>query len=96
MKTDKIQKSIIKYFQNKLGENIVSIYAIGSFLTEDFIDSYSDIDLIVFVKKTEGLPHSEHIKYLSDKNKIETGASYIAYDDFLNRIENNEKASRVF
>lgn len=96
MKIDKIQKNIIEYFQEKLGKNLVSIYTIGSFLTEDFIEGYSDIDLIVFVKETEGLPHSEHIKYLSDKNKIETGASYIAYDDFQNRIENNKKATRFF
>ena len=96
MKTDKIQKNIIKYFQENLGKNLVSIYAIGSFLTEDFIDGYSDIDLIIFVKKIGGLPHSERINELSDKNKIETGVSYVAFDDFLNRIEDNDKATRFF
>lgn len=93
---EKIQKNIIKYFQEKTGSNLISIYAIGSYLTDDFIEGYSDIDLAVFVKNNVNLPHSETIQTLSEKNGIKIGASYIAYDDFLNRIQDNAKATRFF
>jgi hypothetical protein len=88
-----MEHAIITWVKKALGKNLVSLFTIGSYANYDIVPGYSDYDLLAMVKKE---PKTRLIKLdtLSKKYSLDIGCSFVSYVDFLNRIKNNNKATR--
>lgn len=76
-----------------LGRRVVSITIGGSVATGEFIDGYSDVDAVIYVKG-ELVKSRLSLPSLSRKYGVDIGCAVRSYDDLLHRIKNDNKSTR--
>lgn len=93
LKPHVLEREILDKAQKELGKNLVSLLVEGSRATYDFIEGYSDYDLLALVKDTKKAREVD-FNSISKKYKIEIQCVIKKYSDLINRIKNNNKATR--
>lgn len=89
---DQIEKDIVEEVKKDLQNNLVSLIVEGSYASNDFVEGYSDYDLLALVKKED--VSSLSLENLSRKYHLDIKCDIRLYQDFLNRIKNNDKSKR--
>ena len=89
-----MEKEIIKRAQKYFADNLVCLMAEGSYAAMDYVEGYSDYDLLIIVKDINRKAEKFNLDDLSKKFSIKVQCSIDLYQDILNRIKNNNKASR--
>src|SRR3989339_1006175 len=88
-----MERALVKLLRKKLGKNLVSLLAVGSYGNYDFIDGYSDYDVMALVRSAVNISETE-IDKLSKKYSIDIQCYTTLDADFNNRIKNNNQATR--
>lgn len=88
-----IERDVVEEIKKYFSSNLVSIFVEGSFANDDYIKGYSDYDVLVIIKKDDE-SKGFNLDKLSKKYRIEIQADVKLYKDFLNRIKNNNLATR--
>ncbi len=89
----KLEFDLITLFKNTLNSNLVSLVVDGSYGHFDFVDGYSDYDLLVFVKNKDTVPDF-NLNLLCQKYKMDIQYVIREYSEFNNRIKDNNKTTR--
>ncbi len=90
-----MEQELIEAIKSKLGKNLVSLVVEGSYANYDFIEGYSDYDLLVLVKNIDNIKKI-NLNNLAKKYKLDIQYVIRSYQDLINRIKNNNKATRFF
>ena len=88
----KIVEKIISLLLNRFGDNVISIYGIGSFFTYPEIDEWNnyDIDIIVIVRTIESIPQQDWTEIRYEMVKIEDFNIWFDFNS-LEGIKNKEQ-----
>ena len=54
-----MERALIKLLRKKLGKNLVSLLAVGSYGSDDYINGYSDYDVMALVSGAVKIPDAE-------------------------------------
>ena len=88
-----MEREIIRRTRRSLGKNLVALLAEGSYGSYDFVEGYSDYDLLIFVKNFNKI---KEINFRDISKRYCVDIQYVIrlYKDFQNRVKNNQKATR--
>lgn len=85
---------IVDMVRSTLGDDLVSLLVVGSYATYDVIDGYSDYDLLALVDGSMSANGRIDLHELSDRYGIGIGCVVRPLADVLNRIDENDRATR--
>ena len=90
---NRMEWEIIRDAKKIFGKNLISLFVEGSYGNHDFIKGYSDYDLLTFVKDINKV-YEFDFNDLSEKYSIDIQCVVRSYEELVNRIKNNSKATR--
>lgn len=88
-----MEKEIIGRVRQYFGDNLVSLLVEGGYAAYDYMEGYSDYDLLILVKEDRQVQKFD-LDDLSKKYSVDIQCDVKLYEDLINRIKNNNKARR--
>lgn len=88
-----MEEEIIQHIRDFFDKDLISLFVEGSYATHDFVEEYSDYDLLALVRDYKKFPNID-LSDLSKKYSVNIQCDIRPLQDLINRIKNNNKATR--